>query len=153
MLVFSIVLMLCWNSIATGNGVQVSSVNNYGAIANDSIVETAVKNSISISNALPNASQGGTVLIPKYSKATLSCLCRPLGYIKHVYKLNQGSLIATTMWPVSSNEFANVINFTFQVYFILTGPGTIDGQGYTNAGWSCSLTLYLTSDHTSPRLL
>ena len=87
MLVFSIVLMLCWNSIATGNGVQVSSVDKYGAIANDSTVETAVKNSISISNALLNASQGGTVLIPKYSKATLSCLCQPLGYIKHVHKL------------------------------------------------------------------
>ena len=131
MLGFAIVVILCWNSIATGNGVQVSSVDNYGAIANDSTVETAVKNSISISNALLNASQGGTVLIPKYSKYFIFSVSAS-GLHKTRLQI-EGSLIAIsniTVWPVSGNEFANVIYISNSSEFTLTGPGTIDGQGY-----------------------
>ena len=67
-LLVTFAFLFCWKTVAA---VEVRSVDSYGAIANVSSVEAAVKNSQTISRALQNATQGSAVLVPKYSNCLL----------------------------------------------------------------------------------
>ena len=121
-------ILLCFQA-ATASDVR--SVDSYGAIANDSSVETAIKNSQSISSALQNATAGSTILIPKYSNYYIFSVS--VSGLKNVQLQVEGRLIAIsniTAWPVSGKGYENVLYFSNCSELTLVGPGTIDGQGY-----------------------
>ena len=120
---------LCCIQVAAA--IKVCSVDGYGAIANDSSVEAAVKNSETISRALQNATAGSTVLVPKYSNYYIFSVSAT-GLSKVQLKI-EGRLIAIsniTAWPVSGDSYQNVLYFSNCSELSLIGPGTIDGQGY-----------------------
>ena len=111
---------------------EILSVDSYGAIANDSSVEAAIKNSEAISMALQEAKPGSSVVIPQYSKYYIFSVSA--SGLKQVKLQVEGDLIAIsniTSWPVvSGNKYQNVLEFSNCSDFTLSGPGTIDGQGY-----------------------
>ena len=127
-LLVTFAFLFCWKTVAA---LEVRSVDSYGAIANDSSVEAAVKNSQTISTALQNATQGSAVLVPKYSKYYIFSVA--VAGLKQVQLQVEGTLIAIsniTAWPVSENSYQNVLHFSNCSELSLTGPGTIDRQGY-----------------------
>ena len=106
-------------------------MDEYGAIANDSSVDAAVKNSQAISTALQNATQGGKVVVPRYSKYYIFSVYA--AGLKQVQFQIEGQLIAISnisAWPISNNGYQSVLYFPNCSDFTLTGSGTIDGQGY-----------------------
>ena len=124
----SFAFLICCHTVIA---VDVRSVDSYGAIANDSSVGAAVKNSQTISTALQSATKGSTVLVPKYSKYYIFSVSA--SGLNNVQLKIEGSLIAIsniTAWPVGGDSYLNVIYFFNCSEISLTGPGTIDGQGY-----------------------
>ena len=111
---------------------EILSVDSYGAIANDSSVEAAIKNSEAVSMALQEAKPGSSVVISQYSKYYIFSVSA--SGPKQVKLQVEGDLIAIsniTSWPVvSGNKYQNVLEFSNCSDFTLSGPGTIDGQGY-----------------------
>ena len=131
LLLLSIAIFVASQTVIAKDIDQVISVDSYGAIANDSSVEAAVKNSQAISQALQNASLGSTVLVPKYSNYYIFSVYA-VG-LKQVQLRIEGKLIAIsniTAWPVMDGDYQSVLYFPNCLDFTLTGPGTIDGQGY-----------------------
>ena len=82
--------------------------------------------------ALQEAKPGSSVVIPQYSKYYIFSVSA--SGLKQVKLQVEGDLIAIsniTSWPVvSGNKYQNVLEFSNCSDFTLSGPGTIDGQGY-----------------------
>ena len=100
--------------------------------------------------ALQNATQGSTVLIPKYSNYYIFSVY--VAGLKQVQLRVEGKLIAIsniTAWPVMDGNYQSVLYFPNCSDFTLSGPGTIDGQGYK---WWVEL-LFNFLQHNRPRLV
>ena len=111
--------------------IQVTSINSYGALADDPSVAAAVKNSQAISDALQKAAPGSAVLVPADSKYYIFSVSA-VG-LKDVQLWVEGDLVAIaniTAWPLDGDNCQNVLHFTNCTRLVMTGKGTIDGQGY-----------------------
>ena len=100
--------------------------------------------------ALQNATQGSTVLVPKYSNYYIFSVY--IAGLKQVQLQVEGKLIAIsniTAWPVMDGNYQSVLYFPNCSDFTLTGSGTIDGQGYK---WWVEL-LFNFLQHNRPRLV
>lgn len=141
--------LMSFQAVAALDGRTVT-VDSYGAIANDSSVEAAIKNSQSISMALQNATPGSVVLVPKYSVYYIFSVS--VSGINSVELRVEGTLIAIsniTAWPISGDNYQNVLHFSNCSELTLTGLGTIDGQGYR---WWVEL-LFNFIPHNRPHLV
>ena len=100
--------------------------------------------------ALQNATQRSTVLVPKYSSYYIFSVY--VTGLKQVQLQVEGKLIAIsniTAWPVMDGNYQSVLYFPNCSDFTLSGPGTIDGQGYK---WWVEL-LFNFLQHNRPRLV
>ena len=121
-------------SIASVEAIQVISIDSYGAVANDSSVEAAVKNSHAIADALQKAASSSAVLVPRYSRYyTFSSVVN--GLQDGVQLWIEGELIAhsnITAWPYEGNDYQHILDIQNCNNFVLSGKstGVIRGQGY-----------------------
>ena len=114
--------------------IQIVSIDSYGAIANDSSVDAALKNSHAIANALMKAANGDAVLVPRYSHYyTFSSIVSDIA--DNVQMWIEGELIAhsnITAWPYNGNDYQHILQIQNCNNFVLSGKntGVIRGQGY-----------------------
>ena len=119
---------------AAVRGVNVVSIDSYGAVANDSSVDAAVRNSHAIADALLKAAPGDAVLVPRYSKYyTFASIVSDVA--DGIQLWIEGELIASsniTAWPYEGNNYLNILQIQNCKGFVLTGRslGAIRGQGY-----------------------
>ena len=119
---------------AAVRGVNVVSIDSYGAVANDSSVDAAVRNSHAIADALLKAAPGDAVLVPRYSKYyTFASIVSDVA--DGIQLWIEGELIASsniTAWPYEGNNYLNILQIQNCKEFVLTGRslGAIRGQGY-----------------------
>ena len=121
--------------IASVEAIHVVSIGSFGAVANDSSIDAAVKNSHAITDALMKAASGDAVLVPRYSHYyTFSSAVSNIA--DNVQMWIEGELIAhsnITAWPYSGNDYQNILQIQNCNHFTLSGKstGVIRGQGYT----------------------
>ena len=114
--------------------IQIVSIDSYGAVANDSSVDAAVKNSHAIAKALMKAANGDAVLVPRYSHYyTFSSIVSDIA--DNVQMWIEGELIAhsnITAWPYNGNDYQHILQIQNCNNFVLSGKntGVIRGQGY-----------------------
>ena len=127
-------LVLSKMLFASFEKIDVQSIDNYGAVANDSSIAAAFKNSHAITDALLKASGGSAVLVPRYSRYyTFSSAVS--GIRDGVQLWIEGELIAhsnITAWPYEGNNYLNILEIRNCKDFVLSGKstGVIRGQGY-----------------------
>lgn len=120
--------------VTSVGGIQVESIDSYGAVANDSSVDAAVKNSHAIVDALQKAPKGSAVLVPRYSRYyTFSSVVNQIQ--DGVELWIEGELIAhsnITAWPHDDHDYQHILYIENCNGFVLTGKstGVIRGQGY-----------------------
>ena len=120
--------------IASVRALEVVSIDSYGAVANDSSVAAAVKNSRAIADALQKAAIGYAVLVPQYSRYyTFSSVVTDME--DGVQLWLEGELIAhsnITAWPYDGDDYQHILEIQNCNNFVLTGKstGVIRGQGY-----------------------
>ena len=120
--------------VTSVSGIQVESIDSYGAVANDSSVDAAVKNSHAIADALQKAPKGSAVLVPRYSRYyTFSSVVNQIQDAVELWI--EGELIAhsnITAWPHDDNAYQHILYIENCNGFVLTGKstGVIRGQGY-----------------------
>lgn len=120
--------------VTSVGGIQVESIDSYGAVANDSSVDAAVKNSHAIAEALQKAPKGSAVLVPRYSRYyTFSSVVNQIQ--DGVELWIEGELIAhsnITAWPHDDHDYQHILYIENCNGFVLTGKstGVIRGQGY-----------------------
>jgi polygalacturonase len=122
------------SSFTVANAVTVISIDSYGAVANDSSVDAAVRNSHAIAEALHKAGSGDAVLVPRFSHyytfaSAVSDIADGLQF------WIEGELIASsniTAWPYDGNQYQHILQIENCNDFVLTGKsvGSIRGQGY-----------------------
>ena len=97
--------------LASVEAIQIVSIDSYGAVANDSSVDAAVKNSHAIANALMKAANGDAVLVPRYSHYyTFSSIVSDIA--DNVQMWIEGELIAhsnITAWPYNGNDYQHIL--------------------------------------------
>ena len=143
---------LSFLTFSSASAADVHSIDSYGAVANDSSVEAAVKNSRAITNALRNATGGSAVLVPQYSKYYV--FASSVNGLEAVELRIEGELLAhdnLTAWPNDGKNYQNMLEFVNCKYILVTGSntGVIRGQGYK--WWVEFLFNFITS--TRPTLL
>lgn len=132
-LVVAALAFLC-PALQSATGITIVSIDSYGAVANDSSVGAAVRNSHAIAEALLKAAPGDAVLIPRYSHYyTFSSTASDVA--DGIQLWIEGELIAhsnITAWPYEGNDYLNILQIENCKDFVLTGKylGAIRGQGY-----------------------
>ena len=120
--------------IASVRALEVVSIDSYGAVANDSSVSAAVKNSHAIADALQKAASGYAILVPQYSRYyTFSSVVTDIE--DGVQLWLEGELIAhsnITAWPYNGDDYQHILEIRNCNNFVFTGKstGVIRGQGY-----------------------
>lgn len=134
------------------SAIEVHSIDSYGAVANDSSVEAAVKNSRAISDAFKAATKGSAVAVPQHSKYYM--FAASVSNVEQVQLWIEGEIIAhdnITAWPNDGKNYQNMLEFNNCNDILVTGrnTGVVRGQGFK--WWVEFLFGFITS--TRPTLL
>ena len=133
-IIFSLFALASLLLIPPVTSIAVVSIDSYGAVANDSSVDAAVKNSYAIAEALQKAAASSVVLIPRYSHYyTFSSVVSDIEDGVELWL--EGELIAhsnITAWPYKGSNYLNILQIQNCNDFVLSGKstGVIRGQGY-----------------------
>ena len=138
--------------LASVEAIQIVSIDSYGAVANDSSVDAAVKNSHAIANALMKAANGDAVLVPRYSHYyTFSSIVSDIA--DNVQMWIEGELIAhsnITAWPYNGNDYipahtTDTIKTATILYYLERIQASLEVRDINGGSIPCS-TLFIARD-------
>ena len=119
--------------VLSATALEVRSIDDYGAVANDSSVSASFKNSAAIVKALQAAAKGDAVLVPPYKKYFIYPAMA--SGLRGIQLWIEGELIAQSnisAWPNDGKSYYHLLYLQDCRDIIITGKttGRIDGQGF-----------------------